>query len=82
MESGLFTVGKNVASSGTVESTVRKMADLANSTVDGKAIAENVRGFVESSKVLMNALDEVAKIHPFIAVVRPSDRDYILQPLT
>jgi hypothetical protein len=58
------------------------MVDVASSNIDVKAIEEHVRGFAESSKVLMNALDEVSKIHPFIAVVRPSGRDYILRSLT
>jgi hypothetical protein len=81
MNSGLFTVGKDViasTNSSDVESAVRSMVNVAGSTVDGKAIEENVRGFVENSKILMGALDEVAKIHPFISIVRLIDREYIL----
>lgn len=30
------------------------------------SIEDDIRGFAESSKVLMSLLDEVAKIHPFV----------------
>lgn len=70
MKSGLFTIGKGLASDPNAQAAVMKMVDV--SKIDVKAIEEHVRGFAESSKVLMNALDDVAKIHPFIAVVRPS----------
>jgi hypothetical protein len=68
MESGRYTVGKDTAESdGTsVEGTVRKMAENARTRVDEKGIEDSVRRFAEGSQVLINALDEVAKIHPFI----------------
>jgi len=68
MKSGLYTVAKDFTSANgaAIESNVKAMVDAARATVDGKAIEDHIRGFVESSKVLMSALDEVAKIHPFI----------------
>jgi len=44
--------------------------DLANTLAAGpelKDIEASVRGFAESSRVLMNVLDEISKLHPFIA---------------
>ena len=69
MESGVFTFGKQCSSDKieTIESTVRKLADEAAANIDLNAIENSVRGFAEGSRVLMNALDEVAKLHPFIA---------------
>jgi hypothetical protein len=77
MKSGLYTVGTDMASNANVQMMVSSVA----SNVNVKAIEEHVRGFAESSKVLMNALDNVAKIHPFVAVVR-TGRDYIFLSLT
>jgi hypothetical protein len=38
-----------------------------DSTVDVARLDENLRGFAESSRVLMSVLDGVATIHPFIS---------------
>jgi hypothetical protein len=39
-----------------------------NDILTSSNIEENVTGFAESSKVLLKVLDEVAKVHPFVAV--------------
>jgi hypothetical protein len=41
-----------------------------------EAISQGVNSFLEGSAVLMNALDEVSKLHPFIGGVRA--RYYLL----
>jgi hypothetical protein len=51
------------ASSADIMSAATKFAG----TADFKSLEDNVRGFSEASQVLMKALDEVTKIHPFIA---------------
>lgn len=43
----------------TLSSDISQIADV-------KKLEDNVRGFAESSQVLMKVLDEVAKVHPFI----------------
>ncbi|KAF8843364.1 hypothetical protein BDN67DRAFT_924335 [Paxillus ammoniavirescens] len=45
-----------------------KVTDALNNTATIKAVEDNIRTFAESSKALMKILDEVAKIHPVIAV--------------
>ncbi|KAF5344487.1 hypothetical protein D9758_014131 [Tetrapyrgos nigripes] len=45
----------------------KAVKDLASSG-DAKAIEAKVRNFAESSQVLMNALDQIQKLHPFIGV--------------
>jgi hypothetical protein len=44
-----------------------QMVDLAAKTVQGQAVEEGVKGFVQGSQVLIHALDDLSKIHPFIA---------------
>ena len=44
-----------------------KMAENAITTADGFSfVKDQVNNFVENSKVLVSALDEVGKLHPFI----------------
>jgi hypothetical protein len=66
LKSGIYATSQDLASSGTTIA-VLKIANEAGTLIDGKTIEESVRGFAESSKVLMSALDQVAKIHPFVA---------------
>jgi hypothetical protein len=68
MESGYYTFAKQYASNNHVEidSTVKKVAVAASAAIDLNAVEEGIRGFVEGTKILMKALDEVAKLHPFI----------------
>ncbi|KZP16060.1 hypothetical protein FIBSPDRAFT_66010 [Athelia psychrophila] len=42
-------------------------SDIAKS-INLEAIQDDIRGFAESSRVLMSLLDEVAKLHPVVAV--------------
>jgi hypothetical protein len=48
-----------------VQSSAEK--EKGDFTVDVAKLDENLRGFAESSKVLMSVLDGVATIHPFIS---------------
>ncbi|KZP16055.1 hypothetical protein FIBSPDRAFT_934791, partial [Athelia psychrophila] len=41
-------------------------SDIAKS-INLEAIQDDIRGFAESSRVLMSLLDEVAKLHPVVA---------------
>jgi hypothetical protein len=45
----------------------KSSAEAIAHTSDWNTIEENIHGFAESSKVLISLLDEVAKIHPFVA---------------
>lgn len=50
-----------------ISSSTKKINEVVSNNAEVQAIEESVRGFAESSKVLINALDEVSKLHPFIA---------------
>ncbi|KAF9242644.1 hypothetical protein BU15DRAFT_60359 [Melanogaster broomeanus] len=51
-----------------IKDSAVKVTDALNNTAAIKAVEDNIRAFGESSKVLMKMLDEVAKVHPFVAV--------------
>lgn len=69
MESGYYTFAKqsSTADKATIESTVKEMAIATSAAMDAKAVERGVLDFVENTKVLMKGLDEVAKLHPFVA---------------
>ena len=55
---GLYNVNEN---------SIKTVAAVVSTVVDAKAIEDHIKTFAEGSKVLMKALDEISKIHPFIA---------------
>jgi hypothetical protein len=81
MESGYYTFAKKYASDNqaTIESTVKKIAVTASAAMDTKMVEEGLLGFDEGTKVLMNGLDEIAKIHPFIGGINSIRISWICQ---
>ena len=61
-----YDVGKGVASSDSVKAAAHQVAEAIKANIDVEAIEGSVKGFAQSSKVLMGMLDEVQTIHPFI----------------
>jgi hypothetical protein len=59
--SSLYTANENSIK------TAAAIAPAVASTIDAKAIEDDIKTFAESSKVLMKALNEISQIHPFIA---------------
>lgn len=64
MNSDILVAGKEIYSQNAAQ-IVATAGNIANA-IDFKSIEDNVRSFAESSTILMKALDEVAKLHPFI----------------
>lgn len=65
IDSGYYSMANNVYSDDT-NSIGSNITATANS-LGLKTIEDDVRGFAESSKILMSLLDDVARIHPFVA---------------
>jgi hypothetical protein len=59
--SSLYTANENSIK------TAAAIAPAVASTIDAKAVEDDIKTFAESSKVLMKALDGISQIHPFIA---------------
>jgi len=68
MESGHYTFAKEYSTKNQalIESTVNKIAVAASSAMDVKAVEDGILDFVEGTKILMQGLDAVAALHPFI----------------
>jgi len=68
MESGYFTFAKQFSTDNkaSIDSTVKKVAVQASSVVNVKALEDGIVSFAEGSKILMQGLDAVAAVHPFI----------------
>jgi hypothetical protein len=68
MESGYSTFAKEFSTDnkGSTESTVKKIAVEASSMINPKTVEDGIVSFAEGSKILMQGLDAVAAIHPFI----------------
>jgi hypothetical protein len=68
MDSGYFTFAKQFSADNqaSIESTVKKIAVVASSVVNAKALEDGIISFAEGSKILMRGLDAVAAVHPFI----------------
>jgi len=49
-----------------VKAAAHQVAEAIKANIDVEAIEGSVKGFAQSSKVLMGMLDEVQTIHPFI----------------
>jgi hypothetical protein len=67
-QSSYFSAGQTFLAdnSALVNSTGKNVASAIAASSELKSIEESVRGFAESSKVLMNVLDDISKLHPFI----------------
>lgn len=62
-----FLVASEVYSDGqSVLAGAKAVLDTAAANIDVKGLEDRIKGFAESSKVFMAALDAVAQVHPFI----------------
>jgi hypothetical protein len=68
MESGYYTFAKECSSDNqaAIESTVKKIAVAASAAMDTHAVEEGIINFAEGTKILMQGLDAIAELHPFI----------------
>ena len=68
MDSGYFTFAKQFSADNqaSIKSTVKKIAVEASSMINPKTVEDGIVSFAEGSKILMQGLDAVAAIHPFI----------------
>ncbi|KAF7974234.1 hypothetical protein HWV62_13116 [Athelia sp. TMB] len=64
--SGYYSTGSDFYAQNS--DAIKSAANAVAQGIDLGAIEDDIRGFAESSRVLMSLLDEVAKVHPVVGV--------------
>ena len=63
-DSGFYSTGSDFYAQNS--DAIKSAANAVAQGIDLVAIEDDIRGFAESSRVLMSLLDEVAKVHPVV----------------